>query len=31
MKAHVLQHVSFEGLGSIESWLDARGATRKAF
>jgi len=27
MKVHVLQHVSFEGLGSIESWLAARGAT----
>ncbi|MBS1187904.1 MAG: glutamine amidotransferase, class [Burkholderiaceae bacterium] len=27
MKVHVLQHVPFEGLGSIQSWLDARGAT----
>ena len=27
MKVHVLQHVPFEGLGSIESWLAARGAT----
>lgn len=26
MKAHVLQHVSFEGLGSIEEWLAKRGA-----
>lgn len=26
MKAHVLQHVPFEGLGSIEPWLVARGA-----
>jgi GMP synthase-like glutamine amidotransferase len=25
MKAHYLQHVSFEGLGSIESWLEATG------
>jgi GMP synthase-like glutamine amidotransferase len=27
MRAHVLQHVSFEGLGSIESWLENRNAT----
>ena len=27
MKVHVLQHVPFEGLGSIEPWLAARGAT----
>jgi GMP synthase-like glutamine amidotransferase len=27
MKVHVLQHVPFEGLGSIESWLTTRGAT----
>lgn len=26
MKVHVLQHVPFEGLGSIESWLADRGA-----
>jgi GMP synthase-like glutamine amidotransferase len=26
MKAHVLQHVSFEGLGSMEAWLCERGA-----
>ena len=26
MKVHVFQHVPFEGLGSIASWLDARGA-----
>jgi GMP synthase-like glutamine amidotransferase len=26
MKVSILQHVSFEGLGSIESWLAARGA-----
>jgi GMP synthase-like glutamine amidotransferase len=26
MKVHVLQHVPFEGLGSIESWLHERGA-----
>lgn len=26
MKVHVLQHVPFEGLGSIRSWLDGRGA-----
>lgn len=25
MRAHVLQHVPFEGLGSIEPWLDAAG------
>lgn len=27
MKAHVLQHVPFEGIGSIASWLSARNAT----
>jgi GMP synthase-like glutamine amidotransferase len=27
MKAHVLQHVSFEGPGSIAPWLEAFGAT----
>lgn len=27
MKIHVLQHVPFEGLGSIQAWLDARGAS----
>ena len=27
LKTHVLQHVPFEGLGSIKPWLDARGAT----
>ncbi len=27
MKVHVLQHVSFEGLGSIEAWLVERKAT----
>ncbi len=27
MKVHVLQHVPFEGLGSIKAWLDARHAT----
>jgi len=27
MKVHVLQHVPFEVLGSIEPWLAARGAT----
>ena len=27
MKAHVLQHVSFEGLGSIAAWLTARKAS----
>ncbi len=27
MRVHVLQHVSFEGLGSIASWLGTRGAT----
>jgi GMP synthase-like glutamine amidotransferase len=27
MRAHYLQHVPFEGLGSIEAWLRARGAT----
>jgi len=26
MKVHVLQHVHFEGMGSIESWLSERGA-----
>ena len=26
MRAHVLQHVPFEGLGSIEPWLSARNA-----
>lgn len=26
MNVHVLQHVPFEGLGSIESWLVSRGA-----
>lgn len=26
MKTHVLQHVPFEGLGSIHAWLDARNA-----
>jgi len=26
MRAHVLQHVSFEGLGSIQAWLEARKA-----
>jgi GMP synthase-like glutamine amidotransferase len=26
VKAHVLQHVSFEGIGSIACWLDAHGA-----
>lgn len=26
MNVHVLQHVPFEGLGSIESWLASRGA-----
>jgi GMP synthase-like glutamine amidotransferase len=26
MKAHVLQHVSFEGLGSIAAWLEVRKA-----
>jgi len=25
MRAHYLQHVSFEGLGSIESWLKCKG------
>ena len=25
MRAHFLQHVPFEGLGSIESWLHANG------
>lgn len=27
MHVHVLQHVPFEGLGSIASWLEAKGAT----
>jgi len=27
VKVHVLQHVPFEGLGSVQSWLDARSAT----
>ncbi|MFH2058059.1 MAG: amidotransferase [Pseudomonadota bacterium] len=27
MRAHFLQHVPFEGLGSIESWLQAAGYT----
>lgn len=27
MRAHVLQHVPFEGLGSIEPWLAARSAS----
>lgn len=26
MNVHVLQHVPFEGLGSIQRWLEARGA-----
>lgn len=26
MHIHVLQHVPFEGLGSIETWLSHRGA-----
>jgi GMP synthase-like glutamine amidotransferase len=26
MRAHVFQHVPFEDIGSIRSWLDARGA-----
>ena len=26
MRVHVLQHVAFEGLGSIESWMDAEQA-----
>ncbi len=26
MRVHVLQHVPFEGLGSIEAWLSQRGA-----
>jgi GMP synthase-like glutamine amidotransferase len=26
MRVHVLQHVPFEGLGSIAHWLDSRGA-----
>lgn len=26
MKVQVLQHVPFEGLGSIETWLSERGA-----
>ena len=27
MRVHVLQHVPFEGLGSIDPWLEERGAT----
>ena len=27
MRAHYFQHVPFEGLGSIQSWLDSRDAT----
>ena len=27
MKVHVLQHVPFEGIGSMEGWLAKRGAT----
>ena len=27
MRAHILQHVPFEGLGSIQSWLDAHVKT----
>ena len=27
MRVHVLQHVSFEGLGSIAAWLEARQAS----
>jgi GMP synthase-like glutamine amidotransferase len=27
MRAHYFQHVSFEGLGSIEPWLDSNGYT----
>ena len=27
MKIHVLQHVPFEGLGSIQAWVAARGAS----
>jgi GMP synthase-like glutamine amidotransferase len=30
MRAHYLQHVSFEGLGSIEPWLRSGGATLSA-
>jgi GMP synthase-like glutamine amidotransferase len=30
MRAHVLQHVSFEGLGSIAEWLEVRGASISA-
>ena len=26
LNVHVLQHVRFEGLASIQVWLDARGA-----
>ncbi len=26
MKAHFLQHVPFEGLGSIQNWLEWQGA-----
>lgn len=27
MRAHILQHVPFEGIGSIEHWLNGRGAS----
>lgn len=27
MRVHVLQHVEFEGLGSIEAWLENKQAT----
>jgi len=30
MRVHYLQHVPFEGLGSIAPWLNARGATVRA-
>lgn len=30
MRVHYLQHVPFEGLGSIAAWLDARGADVRA-
>ena len=26
MRAHIFQHVAFEGLGSIESWLKSKDA-----
>lgn len=29
MRVHVLQHVPFEGLGAIQAWLDARGASAR--